>query len=24
VREALELARLASLACEIDSEDNWP
>jgi putative ATP-binding cassette transporter len=24
VREALELARLAPLACEIDSEDNWP
>jgi putative ATP-binding cassette transporter len=24
VREALELARLASLACEIGSEDNWP
>jgi putative ATP-binding cassette transporter len=24
VREALELVRLASLACEIDSEDNWP
>jgi putative ATP-binding cassette transporter len=24
VREALELARLASLAYEIDSEDNWP
>src|SRR5437660_752071 len=24
VREALELARLASLACKIDSEDNWP
>jgi vitamin B12/bleomycin/antimicrobial peptide transport system ATP-binding/permease protein len=24
VRDALELARLASLACEIDSEDNWP
>jgi vitamin B12/bleomycin/antimicrobial peptide transport system ATP-binding/permease protein len=24
VREALELARLASLASEIDSEDNWP
>src|SRR5271163_2926260 len=24
VREALELACLASLACEIDSEDNWP
>jgi putative ATP-binding cassette transporter len=24
VREALALARLASLACEIDSEDNWP
>jgi putative ATP-binding cassette transporter len=24
VREALELARLASLACEINSEDNWP
>ena len=24
VREALELAGLASLACEIDSEDNWP
>ena len=24
VREALELARLASLACEIDSEENWP
>jgi putative ATP-binding cassette transporter len=23
VREALELVRLASLACEIDSEDNW-
>ena len=24
VRQALELARLAPLACEIDSEDNWP
>jgi putative ATP-binding cassette transporter len=24
VREALELARLAPLACEIDSEYNWP
>ena len=24
VREALELTRLAALACEIDSEDNWP
>jgi putative ATP-binding cassette transporter len=24
VREALELARLASLACEIDCDDNWP
>jgi putative ATP-binding cassette transporter len=24
VREALKLARLASLACEIESEDNWP
>src|SRR5438270_6339713 len=24
VREALEIARLASLACEIDGEDNWP
>jgi vitamin B12/bleomycin/antimicrobial peptide transport system ATP-binding/permease protein len=24
VREALELARLGTLACEIDSEDNWP
>jgi vitamin B12/bleomycin/antimicrobial peptide transport system ATP-binding/permease protein len=24
VREALEFARLGSLACEIDSEDNWP
>jgi vitamin B12/bleomycin/antimicrobial peptide transport system ATP-binding/permease protein len=24
VREALKLARLATLACEIDSEDNWP
>ena len=24
VRHALELARLASLACEIDGEDNWP
>jgi putative ATP-binding cassette transporter len=24
VRQALELARLASLACEIDREDNWP
>src|SRR5204863_4689858 len=24
VREALELACLASLACEIDREDNWP
>jgi len=24
VREALELACLATLACEIDSEDNWP
>jgi putative ATP-binding cassette transporter len=24
VREALELARLASLVCEIDSEENWP
>jgi putative ATP-binding cassette transporter len=24
VRDALELARLASLAGEIDSEDNWP
>ena len=24
VREALELARLPSLACGIDSEDNWP
>jgi putative ATP-binding cassette transporter len=24
VREALDLARLASLTCEIDSEDNWP
>ena len=24
VREALELAHLAPLACEIDSEDNWP
>ena len=24
VREALELARLAPLSCEIDSEDNWP
>jgi putative ATP-binding cassette transporter len=24
VRAALELVRLASLACEIDSEENWP
>jgi len=24
VRQALELAHLAPLACEIDSEDNWP
>jgi vitamin B12/bleomycin/antimicrobial peptide transport system ATP-binding/permease protein len=24
LRHALELARLASLACEIDGEDNWP
>jgi putative ATP-binding cassette transporter len=24
VREALGLARLAALACEVDSEDNWP
>jgi putative ATP-binding cassette transporter len=24
VREVLELARLASLTCEIDTEDNWP
>ena len=24
VRHALELARLTSLACEIDGEDNWP
>jgi vitamin B12/bleomycin/antimicrobial peptide transport system ATP-binding/permease protein len=24
VREALELARLASLACEIDNENSWP
>ena len=24
VREALELARLASLTCEIDCDDNWP
>jgi vitamin B12/bleomycin/antimicrobial peptide transport system ATP-binding/permease protein len=24
VRQAVELARLAPLACEIDSEDNWP
>ena len=24
MRHALELARLAALVCEIDSEDNWP